>query len=300
MWLPNKNETQKWLMENFDKTEFPEIPNLPLPDVFEDMVGNLLEEQENLGQQVEDAASNNLMAQNPANGWEVRDGPMPGYGAQGRTGNERPEKMEQSGRSSGGREGMSTGEMVGDTAKKLEGSSIDTRRTQDPFQQGMVKDESGPSEAKATGGGKAGAFSDRQGMEGNAPLRSSNAPRQLAADALAVQQALLAQKAAKTMAQAQLFYLRADGVGDASRLMEQAQWALKTGRIGDYKNLHQRIVRQLQTAKGDITGGKVLELGGNEPPRGDDKQLLGGSEGGVPNQYKDMVAEYYRSLAEVK
>src|SRR5205085_12287012 len=98
----------------------------------------------------------------------------------------------------------------------------DTRRTKDPMQKGHVKDEDGPSEAKATGGGKAGAFSDRKGMDGNAPLRSSTAPRQLAANALAVEQALLKEKAAKTYAQATLLYLKANGLSDVVQLMDDS------------------------------------------------------------------------------
>ena len=53
------------------------------------------------------------------NGWEIRDGPMPGFGAQGKSGNEKPNHNEQMGRSSGGRQGMSDGEMAGDTASNL-------------------------------------------------------------------------------------------------------------------------------------------------------------------------------------
>ena len=153
MWLPDKNETTKWLMENFDLTEMPEIPNLPLPDAFTDLVGDLLKEQEGLAEQVQDAASNNAFAVNPANGWEVADGPMPGFNAQGKSGNTPPNKNEQTGRSSGGREGMSSGEMVNQRADLLEGSATDARRTNDPMQKGQVKDDGPAADAKATGGG---------------------------------------------------------------------------------------------------------------------------------------------------
>ena len=297
MWLPNKNETQKWELENFDKTEMPDIPNLPLPDAFEDVVGKLLDEQQGLADQVQDAASNQAMAQNPANGWEIRDGPQPGFGAQGKSGNERPNKNEQTGRSSGGREGMSSGEMVGDTASNLEGSKPDVRRTNDPAQQGQVRDNGGIGSTRATGGGKAAGFSDRNGMDGNAPLRPSNAPRMAANDALAVQQALLAEKTSKTSAQASLLYLKTNGLADVAHLMEESQVALKEGRVQDFKSLHQQIVGRLNRVKGGIDTGNVTTMGGGETAQGD-KQLLGGDEGQAPAQYKDAVADYYRSLAE--
>ena len=208
MWLPDKNETTKWLMENFDLTEMPEIPNLPLPDSFTDLVGDLLKEQEGLAEQVQDAASNNAFAVNPANGWEVADGPMPGFNAQGKSGNTPPNKNEQTGRSSGGREGMSSGEMVNQRADRLEGSSTEARRTNDPLQQGHVQDDGPPADAKATGGGKAGGASQRAGMTGEAPLRAVNSPDQMLNNALAAEQALLAQQTAKSYATARLFYLR--------------------------------------------------------------------------------------------
>ncbi|HWB60741.1 MAG TPA: hypothetical protein VG733_14695, partial [Chthoniobacteraceae bacterium] len=299
MWLPTNNETQKWQLENFDKTEIPDIPNLPLPDAFDDIVGNLLQDQQGLDQQVQDAASNQAMAQNPANGWEIRDGPQPGFGAQGKSGNERPNKNEQTGRSSGGREGESDGEMVNGKADNLEGTKPDARRTNDPMQQGQVKDDGGIASTRATGGGKAGGFSDRNGMDGNAPLRATNAPPMAARDALAVQQALLAEKTSKEYAEASLLYLRAGGMSDVSKLMEQSEQALREGRMDDYDKLHQQIVARLNEVRGEIHSGETLSVptGG---AAGAEKQLLGGDEGSAPDRYKKQVADYYRSLSEEK
>ena len=297
MWLPNKTDTTKWLMENFDTTEMPDIPNLPLPDAFEDLVGDLLQEQQGLADQVQDASSNAALAQ-AQTGWAVSDGPMPGFSAQGKSGNTPPNHNEQMGRSSGGREGMSNGEMVGNTASNLKGDTPDVRRTNDPMQQGQVQDDGGIQEARATGGGKAGGFSDRTGMDGNAPLRESKAPSMKANDALAVQQALLAEKTAKTYGQANLLYLRAKGLPEVARLMDQSQAALKEGRTADFRNLHQRIIGQLNEVKGSIIPGNVISISSASAPRAQDKQLLGGDEGQAPPAYKKAVADYYRALQE--
>ena len=300
MWLPNKNEKEKWLLENFDKNEMPEIPNLPLADAFEDLVGDLLETQEELEQEIQDAASNQAFAMNPANGWEVRDGPMPGFGAQGRSGNEKPNHNEQMGRSSGGREGMSDGEMAGDKANNLKGDTPEARRTKDPLQQGQVQDDGGIGKTRATGGGKAGGFSDRNGMEGNAPVRAVKAPAQLAADAAAVKQALLQEKTAKTVAQANLLYLRGDGLRQVAALMSQNEQALREGRMKDAQGIHQRIIGRLKELKSGMGTGEVIALGGGDAGRTQEKQLLGGSEGEAPEQYKEMVSDYFRSLVEEK
>ncbi|MDD5350093.1 MAG: hypothetical protein PHQ12_07765 [Chthoniobacteraceae bacterium] len=295
MWLSNTNDTTKWLCENFDKSEMPDMPNLPLPDAFEDLVGDLLTEQEGLAQEAMDAASNQALAQ-AQQGWGVADGPMPGFSAQGKSGNTRPNKNEQNGRSSGGREGMSNGEMVGDTASNLEGTTPDTRRTNDPMQQGQIKDNGGIQQARATGGGKAGGFSDRNGMDGNAPVRPSNAPRMAAADALAVQQALLSEKTSKTYSQATLLYLRAGGLPGVARLMDQSQAALKEGRLDDFRSLHQKIVTQLREVQGGVLPGNVMTLSSGDAPRAQEKRLLGGDEGEAPPAYQKAVEEYYRTL----
>lgn len=298
MWLPNSNETEKWLLENFDVAEMPNIPNLPLPDAFEDLVGNLLKEQEGLNAEVADAASNQAFAMNPANGWDVREGPMPGFGAQGRSGNERPNKNEQTGRSSGGREGMSSGEMARDSSEVLEGSAPDARRTRDPMQAGQVRAEADQGHTRATGGGKVSGFSDRQGMEGSAPLRPTAAPRQLTADALAVEQALLAEKTAKTVAQASLLFLRTDGMSEVVRWMQDSQEALREGRLSDFNGLHRRIVQQLQAVQGRVTDADLMQVPAADATWATDKQVYGGDEGVVPSQYREVVVDYYRSLSE--
>ncbi len=289
MWLPNKNDTTKWELENFDKTEMPEIPNLPLPDAFEDIVGKLLEEQQGLAEQVQDAASNQAFAQNPGNGWGIADGPQPGFGAHGNSGNTRPKKNEQTGRASGGREGMSEGEMVGDRASNLEGTKPDVRRTSDPMQQGHVKDDGGVSSTRATGGGKAGGYSDRNGMDGNAPLRSVNAPAMLAQDALAVKQALLAEKTSRKYAEASLLYLRSNGLTEVSRLMDESTVALKEGRLNDFKRIHSQIIGELHAARGDIQAGGTIVLPTHGAPQDESKQLIGGDEGTAPEAYKSRL-----------
>ncbi len=296
MWLPDKNETTKWLMENFDLSEMPEIPNLPLPDAFTDLVGDLLKEQEGLAEQVQDAASNNAFAVNPANGWEVADGPMPGFNAQGKSGNTPPNKNEQTGRSSGGREGMSSGEMVNQRADRLEGSSIDARRTNDPMQKGQVQDDGPPADAKATGGGKAGGASQRAGMTGEAPLRAVNSPDRILNNALAAEQALLAQQTAKSYATARLFYLRSGAMPEVAKLMDESRDALKSGRLADYEALHRRIVAGLRKLGEGATTHDVQVLGGPASRFVGEKRLPGGADVAVPAGFQQPVDDYFRSL----
>jgi hypothetical protein len=182
----------------------------------------------------------------------------------------------------------------------LEGDTPDVRRTNDPLQQGQVKDNGGIGKTRATGGGKAGGFSDRQGMEGNAPLRAVKAPAVEVKDALAVKQMMLAEKTAKTTAQASLLYIRNDGLGQVAKLMEESAQALKDGRVADAVSLHQKIIGRLRELKSGVSAGEVVSFSSQDGARAGDKQLLGGSEGEAPAQYKTQVADYFRSLVEEK
>jgi hypothetical protein len=296
-WLATKMDTTKWLMENFDKSEMPEIPMLPLADAFEDLVGDLLEQQQNIAEDVKSSASNQALAEIPP-GWDVMDGVMPAFGAQGKSGNQAPKHNEQMGRSSGGREGMSDGEMAGTETQMLKGDTPDARRTNDGMQQGQVRDNGEVGQTRATGGGKAGGFSDRNGMEGNAPVRAVQSDKK-PADALAVQQAMLAEKTAQKTAEAAMLYIKSDGLREVAKVMAQAAQALKEGRGQDATSLHQRVVRQLKELQGGVQGNEVLARA-SASGKSEERKLQGGNEGDAPAAYKAMVADYFKALGQEK
>jgi hypothetical protein len=297
MFLPKTSNTSNWLLENFDKTEIPKMDNLPLPDELTDIIGALQKEQQDLADKVQGAASNQLFKAMDQGG-PITDGPQSGYSAQGKSGNQKPLDFEQGGRSAGGREGESNGEMVGKVADDLEGRATHVRRTNDAMQSGNVEDPSGKAaNARATGGGKASGFSVREGMDGDAPVRGANAPRQAAASALAAAQAQIAEKTSRKAAQASLLYLRSDKLQGVAGLMQESESALKEGRLADFEGLHKKIMARLHSAQGELAGGQVLSLAGGDAAAADDKQMLGSGEGEAPASYKDRVADYYRSLA---
>ena len=299
MWLPNEQNKTKWLLENFDKTEMPDMPMLPLPEEFEDLIGDLVEQQKDLADQIEDSAANQLFAQNPGNGQGVSDGNQDSFAAQGKSGNERPKSNEQAGRSSGGREGMSDGEMAGKRADNLEGTKAKMRRARDAMQHGQVEDDGPAGVNLATGGGKSGGYSLQNGMDGNAPVKAVRAPSMAALNAAAAAQAQLAEKTSKQYAQASLLFLKSDGLSDVPRLMEESAIALKDGQVKDFNSLHRQIIGKLQAARSDIQAGAAMIIPGNTP-QSIDKQALGGEEGQVPEAYKQQVSDYYRSLAGEK
>ena len=235
MFLPKTSNTANWLLENFDKTEIPKLDNLPLPDELTDLIGALQKEQEDLADKVKGAASNQAVKAMEQGGL-IADGMQDGYSAQGKSGNQKPLDIEQSGRSAGGREGESNGEMAGKVADDLEGRKVKARRTNDAMQSGSVEDNSGKAaDAKATGGGKAGGFSQREGMDGDAPVRSGIAPRQAAANAAAAAQALIAEKTSKKAAAATLLYMHSEKLTGVAGLMEESASALREGGSATFR-----------------------------------------------------------------
>jgi hypothetical protein len=168
------------------------------------------------------------------------------------------------------------------------------------MQQGQVEDDGGIAKTRATGGGKAGGFSDRQGMEGNAPLRATKAAAR-PTDAAAAAQAQLAEKTAKKVAEANLLYIRGgEQLSGVAKLMDQNATAIREGRMKDAAGIHQRIIGRLKEIKGGVASGDVLTFVATDGARSQEKQLLGGQEGEPPAQYKDQVADYFRALVEEK
>ena len=295
IWLNNTSDNLKWLLENFDKTEMPDMPMLKLPEQTEDLIGDLLKEQKGLADQVENSAANQLAASNEGNGGSVTDGNQDSFGSQGKSGNQRPKNNEQAGRSSGGREGMSDGEMSGKVADNLDGSKAKARRTRDAMQHGQVEDNGPVGSNLATGGGKSGGYSLQDGMDGDAPVKVVKGAGMAAASAAAAKQAILAEKTSKQVARASLLFVKSSQMSDVPRLMEESTMALKEGQLQQFTRLHGQIVARLQAAKGGgVGGGAVVMKGGGVAPLS--SQTPGGDEGEAPAAYRKQVADYYRSL----
>ncbi|MEI7837367.1 MAG: hypothetical protein WCK05_13280, partial [Planctomycetota bacterium] len=100
-WLSDEPDRTKWAMEapagGQDKIEAPELPTQ-----LEDLVGDLLEEEEDLFDEMEDISSKWTDSMDKGAGWDAMDGPISSMNAQGVTGNQLPNKSEIQGRSGEG------------------------------------------------------------------------------------------------------------------------------------------------------------------------------------------------------
>lgn len=174
-WLMDKADHVAWKMEEPLKDY--DVPMAELPEQLTDIVGELVEQEEELMAEAEDQSSSWGDSLDKGAGWDAADGPMSNFSAQGVTGNQLPNDTEVGGRSGQGRSGKSHGELVSDTAVDKGGRKTPARLTPDAFEKGEIKDLSTEASGGATGGGKGGG-AGAEGLEGPAaPNRNQAMPR---------------------------------------------------------------------------------------------------------------------------
>ena len=189
-WLPDTPDREKWSQEESLSDADKEAPMAELPGELEDLIGDLMEGEEDLFDEMEDVTSSAADSIDKGAGWDAADGPISNMSARGVTGNRLPNTSEIGGRSGEGRSGKSSGEFVGDEAVGKGGRKTPSRLTPDPIMKGQIKDHSKDPTGGATGGGKESGQGG-EGLEGPAP--KGKGPRDL--ERLAGKQAQLRNKA---------------------------------------------------------------------------------------------------------
>lgn len=165
IWLPDKPDRIKWNMEQ--PIGDYEVPMADLPDELEDMIGELIEQEEDLIDEAQNITSAWADSMGEA-GWEVQDGPISNFSAKGKTGNVLPDSSEITGRSGEGRSGKTSGELVQSKVMGLGGRKTPARLTPDPFQKGIIPEEKATETGGATGGGKISGAGG-EGLPGTPP-----------------------------------------------------------------------------------------------------------------------------------
>ncbi len=291
MWLMDKPDQTRWKQESFDRDELGKIPLGDLPDALEDIVGDLLEQSEQLSAEAEDSASNAAIPDAPM-GWDIADGPMPSWSAKGKSGNDKPNANEQVGRSGSGRQGKSSGEIVGDTVKALKGAEVEARRTQDGFQSGALREEDpGAMDVKATGGGKMAGTSDTQGMTGNAPPRDELAYRRLQG-----RHDQLKEDVETVYSKARLLRLPTGTLDRALLELDVASRRLEAGDLSGFARGQQQVARALAQTRSRLAG--KAPLIGAASGDADDAKVQGATAEPVPEEYEQAVARYLKRIAE--
>jgi hypothetical protein len=263
-----------------------------LPAELEDIVGDLIDKEEDMTADIEDVTSPWLDSVDRGAGWDAMDGPISSMSAKGVTGNLLPNQHEIGGRSGEGRTGRSHGQMVGDTADGKGGRETPTRMTPSPFEQGSVKDSAKDSGGGATGGGKLSGF-------GEAGLRGPTSP------AILQKMPRLADKQAKIRQEAEVLALKLRRyhvpTGElevsiqAMNRLEQA--ARKNDGLGIYRAFN-RAVDALGESKKTLRAEKGSHQEQTKLPTWVRDEIRVSTQDGVPPGYEEMAGEYFRILAE--
>jgi hypothetical protein len=291
-WLMDTPDRQKWTME--EPVNKQDIPMAELPKELEDMVGELMEEQEDIFEEMEDAGSQWADSLDKGAGWDAMDGPIANMSAKGVTGNQNPNDMEMNGRSGEGRSGKSSGEMVEETASGKGGRNTPTRLDPTPFQKGQIKDESKDPQGGATGGGKLSGQGG-QGLEG--PLGPKQLEEQL--KRISEKQAQLRNQAERLNLQYKVGKYDGFKLLEAIAMMRRAESDMKANR---YDNaLRRRDVMLDRIDESRLMLGAQIHVKQDTSPAGSQKiqdQINDAMRGQLPSAWKEALNEYYKKLAK--
>jgi len=294
MWLRDKPDDVKVTTETLDREEMPEegIALGALAAQVEDLIGELLEEDEEEAAEADDGATTHAMG-DWESGWDVMEGNISSFGAKGKAGNETPDHKEQDGRSNVGRQGMAVGETAAGSGTIGEGDkNIEERRTADPTQSGQVNLD-GEADTKATGGGKlATGKADDLGMSGGVKRMDSNE-----AGSWEGMASLMARQADAVFAKASMKNIRVDSLQDAAHHLRQSSDAVAKGNIRQVKEFRKLAIASLQQAQAQLTAGPAAGFAVESSP-GVLGNVMDSGPDLAPEKYRNLVADYYKRLNE--
>jgi hypothetical protein len=290
MWLAAGPDTTKWVMDN--PPQKLEMPLFDLPKELFDLIGELIEDQDALNDASEDVTSGNVSpGQDPT--WGVGSGPISTYAAQGKTGNQLPDNDKIGGRSGDGRAGPSQGQSVEDVAKGLPGRKSETGVTNDPYEEGVIKELQQLATGGATGGGK-GRGSGQEGLEGESPPPLFDNLREMRQ-----WQQRVRQKAERVASQLKVFHMNLPDFNRALELMRRAEKEALDGRYEDLAKTQQMIVRDLRSAADLRARPSLLRVDqAYEVPVEERGEVLDALDEPVPDEYGDAVRRYFQKLSE--
>jgi len=289
-WLMNEPDRQNWQQE--DPIGKNDTPMPELPKELEDMVGELMEQQEDLFQEMEDANANWTDSMDKGVGWDAADGPIADMSAKGVTGNQLPNDNEMAGRSGEGRQGKSQGEFVGDSAQGKGGRNTPTRLDPTPFAKGQIKDESKDPTGGATGGGKLSG-------QGGAGLEGPVGPKQKEEmQRLAQKQAELRNNAERLNLQYQLSKYDNFKMLEAVGLMRRVESDIAANRYQMAMRRKDVLLDKLDTSHLLLDG--RIHVQQDTTPSGNarmEQEINDAMKGELPAAWTEALKQYYKKLA---
>jgi hypothetical protein len=290
-WLPDTPDREKWSQEEPLADDMKEAPMAELPKEMEDIVGKLMEDEEDLFDEMEDASSSWADSLDKGAGWDAMDGPISNNSAQGVTGNRLPNTSEIAGRSGEGRQGKSSGEFVGDTAVGKGGRNTPSRLTPDPYVKGQIKDFSKDPVGGATGGGKESGQGG-EGLHGPTPNRPE---RDLGR--LAIKQAQLRNKAEGVDLKFQVMKYHHNDLKRMMDVMAAVENDLKAGRYRSALRRRDVLLEGLGQVKTYLKGEFTVRRDATANlPADIQKEILGSMQEPSPPGWEELNRQYFQRL----
>ena len=294
VWLMESPDSARWEMEEPLTNARMEIPEAPLPDALEDMIGELMEEAEDFDTEADDITSawgDSL----PQAGWAVMDGPISNFSAKGRTGNNLPDAHEVTGRAGDGRRGKSSGQMVGDTARGLKGRKTPARVNNERYEPGQLKVEGWQDPAGATGGGKK-AGAGQRGLQGGTPPDFVRDMERLK------------QRQAGLRERTEQIARRLDTVGVTTRRLDQAIEMMRTAeqeygdlRYEDAARTRRTALSSLKTALTGLDEPTAVQLSrARSLPSQLREELIQATDEPYAEGYQSLLRSYFKALSEAE
>lgn len=286
-WMAEFPDYIKWDMEEPSKDY--DVPEALLPDELEDIIGELIEQEDEMKEEIEDITSSWMDSLDKGAGWGAMDGPISNMSAKGVTGNLMPNQQEIGGRSGEGRTGRSYGEMVEKTATGKGGRRTPARLTPDNLEPGEIEDTSRENPLGPTGGGKISGWG-AEGLEG---------PQQSIAfryDLLAAKQQKIIEKTESVIREMKVLNVYNPEIEKALSAMKEFQVNLKEGRYHDLLTGKNFIISRLKESDRFFIKSRISMV---ENAAGSPKTALklgGVWDEKIPPGYENIVRQYYREI----
>ena len=289
-WLADMPDHLKWSME--EPPAPADVALAELPAELEDIVGELLDREDAMTEDVEDLTSSWLDSLDKGAGWTAMDGPISDMSAKGVTGNLLPNQQEVGGRAGEGRTGRSHGQMVEETAEGKKGRETPTRLSPSPFEPGSVEDSSTAETGGATGGGKLSGFAP-DGLRGPAPP-----PRLEGMARLAGKQAAIRQEAETLALRLRAYSLPSGDLELSVNAMRRLERAAGKGEGLAVRRAFSEALDALTAANVAVRTEAGLHRERSRLRKWERAAIMSGLREGTPAGYEEMAAEYFRALAE--
>ena len=241
----------------------------------------------------ENATSSWAASQSQA-GWSVGDGPISNFSGIGRTGNQLPGKQELNGRAGEGRAGASQGQFLGDVAKGLPGRKTPTRNTNDPYEQGVVKELQQMATGGPTGGGKARG-SGQEGLQGESPP-----PLMDGLPFMKDWQQRIRQKAERLSGQLDKAGIHLPNLDKTIAFMKSTEQSAEAGRYAEMFKTQKMVLGELAPRRSRLARGLAARGSPARVPPNQRRRVLDAMEEPMPQEYQGAVQRYFEKLSEAK